>query len=158
MGNGNRFLIALLALIAVTLSACGATAGAAGDYGSSKQEPARVEPIKGSSLQHVILTPRAGHRIGIQTAPVRQASGPVSAARGSGATLTSVPYHAVLYDPHGNTWVYTNPKSHTFVRHRIDVARITGSVAILKKGPPPGTRVVTVGTQELFGIEFEFEE
>jgi hypothetical protein len=28
---------------------------------------------------------------------------------------------------------------------------------ILKKGPPAGTNVVTVGSQELFGLENEYE-
>ena len=157
----NRLTIALLALAGVALAACGGTsAGAESGYGSPKEEPAKVEPIEGSSLHRVILTPKAAERIGIQTAPVRSArdTGNASAQSfKSGAGLV-IPYHAVLYDPQGDTWVYTNPTSHTYVRHRIEVARITGKVAVLKNGPPAGTPVVTVGAQELFGTEFEFEE
>ena len=36
--------------------------------------------------------------------------------------------------------------------------RIAGKLAFLKSGPPSGTPVVTVGSQELFGTEYEVEE
>jgi hypothetical protein len=46
----------------------------------------------------------------------------------------------------------------TFVRHALEVEAIEGNEAILSEGPPAGTLVVTVGTAELYGAEFEFQE
>jgi hypothetical protein len=66
-----------------------------------------------------------------------------------------VPHAAVLYDPKGNTWVYTNPEPLVFVRHPISVDYIDADLAVLSDGPPPGAKVVTVGVAELFGTEFE---
>jgi len=73
----------------------------------------------------------------------------------SGSRRKVVPYAAVLYDAHGDTWVYTNPEPLVFVRHRIMVDYINGDQAVLSEGPPAGTVVVTVGGAELFGAEFE---
>lgn len=74
---------------------------------------------------------------------------------GSKSRRKVVPYAAVLYDAHGDTWVYTNPEPLIFVRHRISVDYIDGDLAVLSDGPPSGTAVVTVGAAELFGTEFE---
>ena len=65
-----------------------------------------------------------------------------------------VPHAAMLYDAQGNTWTYTNPEPLVFLRHRISVDYVQGDLAVLSDGPPVGTRVVTVGAAELFGIEF----
>jgi len=73
---------------------------------------------------------------------------------GNGTLRMIVPYSAVLYDVHGETWVYTNPAPLTFVRHLINVDYIEGDQAILLEGPPAGTSIVTVGVAELFGLEF----
>jgi hypothetical protein len=73
---------------------------------------------------------------------------------GSGTLRNVVPYAAVLYDPRGDTWVYTNPEPLVFVRHLISVEYIEGDLAVLSSGPSVGTAVVTVGAAELFGIEF----
>ncbi len=64
-----------------------------------------------------------------------------------------VPYSAVIYDLHGDTWTYTNPEPLVFVRHRITVDYIERDTAVLLDGPPAGTAVVTVGAAELFGVE-----
>jgi hypothetical protein len=61
----------------------------------------------------------------------------------------------VLYDLHGETWVYTNPSPLTFVRNRVSIDNIDGDLAVLSQGPPSGTAVVTVGVPELYGTEFE---
>jgi hypothetical protein len=45
----------------------------------------------------------------------------------------------------------------TFVRAPIKVAEIQGDTAVLSKGPPEGTEVVTVGGEELLGTEFAIE-
>jgi membrane fusion protein, heavy metal efflux system len=65
-----------------------------------------------------------------------------------------VPRAAVLYDASGGTWVYEARDGGVFVRHRVEIADVVGDTAVLRQGPAPGTRVVTVGAAELFGTEF----
>jgi hypothetical protein len=68
-------------------------------------------------------------------------------------TVKVVPYAAVIYGVHGETWVYTNPEPLTFVREPIVIDFIEGDLAVLTQGPPAGTDVVTVGGAELYGAE-----
>jgi hypothetical protein len=88
---------------------------------------------------------------------IRLQGGPVSraATAASRSARMVVPYAAVLYDARGDTWVYTNPQSLVFVRHRIHIDYIEGNMAVLSAGPPVGTVVVTSGAAELFGTEFK---
>jgi RND family efflux transporter MFP subunit len=65
-----------------------------------------------------------------------------------------VPYGAVLHDIDGGTWVYETPSPRVFVRRRVELARVVEELAVLRRGPPAGTSVVTVGAAELFGTEF----
>lgn len=65
-----------------------------------------------------------------------------------------VPRGAVLYDASGGAWVYEAREGGTFVRQRVALADFAGDAAVLSKGPPAGTRVVTLGAAELFGTEF----
>jgi len=129
-------------LAATSLAACGGSSRGEGDG-----EPATVEPIKGTDRNAVTLTAQAAKRLGIQTAQVRRL----------GAQST-VPYGAVVYNPDGSTFTYTSPKPRVYVQAPITVARIAGGEAILAKGPAVGTVVVTVGSQELYGSEYEVEE
>ena len=64
-----------------------------------------------------------------------------------------VPYSAVYYDGGGAAWVYVNTQPLTYERQRIGVERIEGNLAVLSKGPPVGTPVVTVGAPMLHGAE-----
>jgi hypothetical protein len=64
-----------------------------------------------------------------------------------------VPYQAVLYGVHGETWVYSNPEPLVYVRLPIVIDFIEGDLAYLSEGPQVGTAVVTVGASELFGTE-----
>jgi hypothetical protein len=106
-------------------------------------EPVTLERIDGTDLSRVILPARAAERLGIDTAPVERA----------GKRLV-VPSAAVLVSPNGVFWVYTNPKPLVFVRDEIAIDFEDGDQAFLSDGPPPGTRVVTVGVPELYGAEF----
>ena len=72
---------------------------------------------------------------------------------GSGTQQKVIPYAAVLYDLHGETWVYTSLEPLVYVRHPISVDYIDGDLAVLSEGPPAGTEVVTAGAAELFGAE-----
>jgi hypothetical protein len=75
---------------------------------------------------------------------------------GSGAPQKVIPYSAVFYDAHGNTWTYTNPEPLVFVRQPIDVEHIEGDVAVLKEGSAIDGAVVTAGAAELWGVESKF--
>jgi hypothetical protein len=116
-------------------------------------EPASVEAVPGSSLSRVTLSPAAARRLDVQTAPITELKG-----KGGGHPESVVPYAAVLYDPNGDTWVYTSTDPLSYVRAPISVDRITGSAAIVSSGPPVGTEVVTVGAPELLGVEYEVGE
>jgi hypothetical protein len=107
-------------------------------------EPAVVEHVDGSDVSRVVLTKRAAERTGVKTSPVR--------AAGEGLAL---PYAALIYDAHGETWVYTNPENLVYVRERVAVERIDGNLAYVSEGPAEGTKVVSVGGAELYGTEFE---
>jgi hypothetical protein len=131
-----------VAVVATALAACGGSSD-----GEGGGEPATVEPIKGTDRNAVTLTAQAAERLGIQTAQVRRLG-----------SQTTVPYGAVVYNPDGSTFTYTSPKPRVYVRAPITVARIAGGEAILAKGPRVGTAVVTVGSQELYGSEYEVEE
>lgn len=115
-------------------------------------QPAHVEHIEGTELSRVTLTARAAERLDIQTDQVREMEVTRS---GETAKRTVVPYASVLYDPQGETWVYTSPEHLVFVRQHVDIDYIEGDTAILSDGPPLGTTVVTVGVAELYGTEFE---
>lgn len=78
---------------------------------------------------------------------------PLLARRGPGPNV-SVPLSALVYDAQGGTWLYQRVDSVTFVRRRVDIARVDGGRAILARGPAAGTVVVTAGVAELFGTEF----
>jgi len=110
------------------------------------EKPAIVEEIPGSEFKRVVLTEKAAQRLDIQTAPVR-------AEQVNGAQRLVVPYAAVIYGLHGETWAYTNPEALVFVRQMIHVDFIDGDRAVLSEGPPSGTVLVTVGGAELYGAE-----
>jgi len=112
----------------------------------SADEPAQVVPIKGSDVPKVVLTADGAHRIGLKTATVELSE-----------TGTAVPLAAVVYDRDGSTWVYTVAARLTYVRQRVTLAGADGDVALLQRGPPVGTEVVTVGAAELLGSEYGVE-
>ena len=66
-----------------------------------------------------------------------------------------IPYEALIYDADGGTWVYVeeDPTTRSFVRYPVTVDFIEGDLVVLTEGPPAGTKVVTVGGQELFGAD-----
>lgn len=112
--------------------------------------PVTLEPL-GDSINRILLSARAAERIGIETAPVRDQ------LVGKRQRIV-VPYSALIYGPDGQAWTYTTKSPLTFVRQRVTVDSINGDLAIVSKGPGVGSRVVTVGAEELFGSEIEFQE
>jgi hypothetical protein len=64
-----------------------------------------------------------------------------------------IPFAAVLYQPTGAAYTYTNPSPLVYRRLPLTVDYVTGDLAVLNDGPPAGTAVVVVGGAELTGIE-----
>jgi len=143
----RRWTTALL-VAAASLAATSALAGGKSLGKASGVVPATVEAIPGSDVKRVTLTERAAERIDLKTDRVR-------AAMVGEVQRTVVPYSALIYDPHGGTWVYTVTSPRTFVRAAVDVDYIEGNDVYLKNGPPAGTEVASVGVAEIYGTEFE---
>ena len=137
VSRANRVTALCLVVLGLALSACGGSSDSAAPV-----EPAKITKLAGDVSQ-ITLTADAAKRIDVKTAAVKSEGGD-----------TVIPYSAVLYDPDGATWTYTNPKPLVFVRADITVKNITGERAILTKGPAPGTAVVTLGATELWGVEY----
>lgn len=146
MKRKHQFVAILLLIVALQLTACAKPPEAA-----QEEPPAQVEHLSGKEVTRVTLTADADRRLGIKT-DTAQVENSGDAAR------IVVPYASILYDTEGQTWVYTSPKALTYLRTPVEVEAIRGEDAILVEGPPEGTSVVTVGAEELFGSETEFEE
>lgn len=136
----KRVLVGALFAVGIVAAGCAGTSTPEAE----KTEPATIEEVPGSDTKQVTLTKQAAERIDLQTTAVVDRSG-----------TTVIPYGALVYDPAGNTWVYTSPRPLTFVRTSVLVASIAGKEVRLSRGPPAGTEVVTVGTAELYGAENE---
>jgi hypothetical protein len=133
-------VVAGLAVVALAVRA----GGSGTEETAADSEPAAIEPIKGSDVKQVTLSADAARRLGIETARV--------------SADEVIPAAAVLYDASGATFTYISPEPLVFMRNPITVDRIERGQAMLSKGPPAGTAVVTVGSQELFGAEYGVEE
>jgi hypothetical protein len=132
---------AALLLSLLLLSGCGGATRP-----SAEPAPASVD-AEDTDTPRVVLSAEAAHRLGIETAVVRT----VRAGR-------AIPDAALLYDERGGTFVFTNPRPLLYVRTRVQIGRQLGALDVLTRGPPAGVRVVTVGVQELLGIEDGVQE
>jgi RND family efflux transporter MFP subunit len=65
-----------------------------------------------------------------------------------------VPWSAILHDAQGGAWVYEQIRPQVYARRRVDLSHVQGDLAVLARGPVPGTVVVIEGAAELFGTEF----
>lgn len=136
----QRIRLAFVAApLALMVSACGDPVA---DAYTIAHEPASVATVPGSDHVQVTLEEKAAQRLSIQTGAVTK----------EGSSLV-VPSSAVFVDPEGKWWVYTSPKPLVFERHEITVAREEAGNAYLSSGPAAGTKVVTVGVPEIYGVE-----
>src|ERR1700730_7479471 len=132
---------AVLAVLALPgLAACGGATPLARHV-----PPARIQRAGHSGTLSVVLTPLGAQRIGIRTAP--------AAAAGRRHRLTVVPYQALLYEYDGQTVVYVAAGALAFTRTYVTVRTISGSRVLISAGLTPGTPVVTVGAEELLGVQ-----
>ncbi len=148
MSRARRYSAAALALLAAGVAA--GAAGCASSASSAAQPPtAKMERIGNAAVESVVLTPLGAARIGLQTAVAT--AGP--AVKGGRAEVI-VPYSALLYEPDGATAVYVDTGRLVYTRSLVTVATINGAQVYLTAGAlPAGARVVTVGAEELLGVQ-----
>jgi hypothetical protein len=137
--SGRRAGLPRLVVAAVALSA--AACAEVPEETAAVHEPAVVEDVGGDGTV-VRFEAVAAEQVDLRTAPVRSARG-----------RSAVPYAALIYDPAGTVWVYTVEEPLTYSRHEVVVDRVRGRTVWLRKGPEPGTRVVTRGAAEVYGTE-----
>lgn len=138
------------AMVVAATTAC----SGAGAVEPAAPPPASVAAVVGSPVPAVHLSSEAAKRLGIATAPAHLAD----ATSPDGVRSTNrlvIPYSAVVYDRDGSSWTYTETSPLTYLRKQITVDFITGDSAVLTKGPAVGTKVVTVGSPELLGVEYD---
>ena len=137
----HRWRTAFLAApIALLLSACG---GAIADSYTIEHEPATLQTVAGDRVR-VTIEEEAARRLSLTTEPVSQ----------RGDQLV-VPSSAVFVDDEGTWWVYTSPERLAYERVKVVIDREEGGMAYLESGPPAGTQVLTVGVQQVHGVEDE---
>jgi hypothetical protein len=109
-----------------------------------EEQPYTLEAVEGSDIQRIKMGDETASKLDLRTAPVRRAG-----------RRTVVPYSALIYNPDGDTFVYTVPGPETYLRAPVTVRRISGDRVLLSDGPPAGTTIVTVGAAELIATEYE---
>ena len=135
--SGTSTVVGLILVAGLTLGACGTSEETEPD-----EPPVSVEEIDGRDVSQITLSASAVERLGIQTVTVEP----------WGDDFV-VPSAAVIIDPDGVYWVYTNPEVNVFVRARIQPVYEEGLSAIFETGPDVGVSVVIVGVPELYGAE-----
>lgn len=132
-----------------TVVAAGAAAGAVGLPATSIAGPPSADAASASMdlyYRYRVANPglvlRPGERVGVSLLLTSEAEGLV------------VPWSAVLHDINGGTWVYVLSGEHAYTRTRVEVADVVDGLALLRRGPPDGSQVVSVGAAELFSTEF----
>ena len=133
------------ALIFTALGAPGCGSSSSND--DQGTQPVRATHVAGTPFTRIELSVAANARIGIQTTRAVTRTGP------TGVREVVVPYGAILYDANGVPSVFTNPDPRIYIRHPVQVDRISGPVAYLRKGLAAGESVVAVGGDELYGAE-----
>ena len=132
--------MALPAVIAVAaLAGCQGTTSTTSSAGA---QSARMERTGPNGALSVVLTRLGAQRAGIATA----------AAGTAGQGRAVVPDSALLYQPDGSSVIYTVTGPLTYTLATVGVASIQGSQVYLT-GVKPGTTVVTVGGEELLGVQ-----
>ncbi|MGW5779440.1 efflux RND transporter permease subunit [Streptomyces sp. NPDC003863] len=154
--TGRRWAVGLSAAGLLLAGGAGLTAcsdshsSSASAAEHSEQPPAEIEQVPEGKIPHLTLAEDTAARIHITTEPLRQA--PLD---GTGPPQTLIPLKAVVYDPEGKTFAFTNPKPFVYIRTPVELGKFGKDYAVVKSGLPKGTPVVTVGAAELLGIEYE---
>ncbi len=134
----NLWTVAVLILgSALLLMGC-TGAAASGTDTAKKDKPLQIEEVAGSKYDHLRLTDRAVERLDLQTVPAGE---------------LTVPYGALIYGLHGETYIYISPEPLLFVREPVKLDHVDGDTVYLTEGPASGTAVVSLGAAELYGAE-----
>ena len=145
--------MAFAALVVVALAGCGTTHYAAPPVSG------RLVGVAGSQSGQIQLSALGAQRIGLQLAPAGRVAPPKPRHHGKGAPAPSssgnvtVPFSAIVYAPDGDTFAFARTGPLTYEEMPIVVDHISGDSAYLKKGPKPGTEIVSVGAEELYGVQ-----
>lgn len=140
MLNTRRSFVTLLILAGAVLGACGSSTE------PSVPAAGQLESVPGSSTGRIVLTNVGAHRIGVHTAIV----GSTHARRGPTVTI---PFSALVYAPNGATYAFTSASPLIYTEVAVTVDHISGNSVYLLRGPRAGSRVVSVGAEELFGVQ-----
>ncbi len=132
--------VLLIVALCVAIAACSKVEASESTY----KDPATLTEIEGMPNKEVTFTKRAMERIGVESKPI-----------GDAPDGRVVPYSALVYEPDGSTWVFTETKPGSFLRVPITVVNIRANEVVISDGPASGTLVATVGVSELFGAEHE---
>jgi cobalt-zinc-cadmium efflux system membrane fusion protein len=73
--------------------------------------------------------------------------------RGDEAAIR-LPASSVVRDVSGLAWVYESLPDHGYERRLVEVDRVEAGEAVVSRGIAEGTKVVTQGASQLFGVEF----
>jgi hypothetical protein len=148
MKGGNTLTIRkplLTAVVAAAVALAGCGSSAAPEIPASS----KLVPAKGNSAGKIVLTAQGAQRIGLQTATAQSVPTTPPAA-----TATSIiPFSSVVYAPSGQAYAFTRISPLTFTEVPLTIDHISGDSVYLLKGPRAGSQVVTVGAEELFGVQ-----
>jgi predicted small lipoprotein YifL len=132
--------VALMVVIGAALAGCGSS-------GEPLIPPSsKLVPVRGNPAGKIVLTAQGAQHLGLETASVRGVAAPAAAK-------TVIPFVSVVYAPSGQTYAFTSQGPLTFTEVPIKIDRISGDAVYLLKGPQAGSKVVTVGAEELFGVQ-----
>jgi len=162
MSLATRSLAAIVVLLGAVLAGCGST--------STPPIPVSGQLVgaSGTSPGHITLSALGAQRIGLQTAVAQAVPTPAPVVKTTvvagvkktiripapaSAASVIIPYSAVIYDPSGATYAFANTAALTYVEVPITVQQITGNFAYLSAGPKAGAKVVSVGAEELYGVQ-----
>ncbi len=126
--------------------ALGSGATGAGTWARAVRGPPVADPAAASADLYFELDAAAAARVGQRVVVTLT-------LRGRERRLAA-PWSAVVFDAQGGSWMYERVAPLTYARRRVAVAYVSGDVAVLARGPAPGTLVVATGVAELFGTEF----
>ena len=147
----------------VVLAGCGSSSS-----GSNPPASGQLVGATGTSPGHIILSQLGAQRIGLATTsvqgvPVGKPTVTTTIVHGVKHTTTTpapkpadssiIPYSAVIYDPSGKTYAFTQTAPLTYTEVPITVDKIVGNSVYLSVGPKAGLKVVTVGAEELYGVQ-----
>jgi hypothetical protein len=134
-------------LAAVLVVVIGAALAGCGSSGEPSIPPSsKLVPVHGNAAGKIVLTAAGAQHLGLETATVRSVAAPAAAK-------TMIPVASVVYAPSGQTYAFIREGPLTFAEVPITIDHIDRDSVYVVKGPRAGSRVVTVGAEELFGVQ-----